>query len=144
MIADNVGDPDTVLLVDRDSERGDQLAGILQGITALVLTQKLALRWITLGEMHYLTFHRVERPDIAVRRDDDALHLSELAVEVPALGRRQRFARIVELRNRLRLEVAHPHVIAGIEREPEAWAADAAARESGQRRRQRLAVRRYL
>ena len=55
--------------------RSDQLAGVLRRIARLVLTQQLALGGIAFGDMDYLALHRIECPDIADGRGDDALQM---------------------------------------------------------------------
>jgi hypothetical protein len=47
----------------------------LRRIARLVLTQQLALGGIAFGDMDYLALHRIECPDIADRRGDDALQM---------------------------------------------------------------------
>ena len=68
-----------------------------------------------MGNCTNWAFDRVERPDVAVGRGDDALHLAELAVEVLALGRRERLAGVVEHRDGLGLEAGHPDFVVGVE-----------------------------
>ena len=43
MVRNGVGDPDTVLLIDGESEWSQKLAGVLQGIAGLVLTKNCTL-----------------------------------------------------------------------------------------------------
>jgi hypothetical protein len=70
--------------IDGDAERCDQLAGVLERIAGRILAVQLALRGVALGEMHHLSLHRVDGPDIPVGRDDDALHVAELALQSPS------------------------------------------------------------
>ena len=93
VVRDGVGNPDAVLLVDGESERPDEFAGVLQRIAGLVLAEELDLGRVALGKLHDLALDQVERPDISARRGDDALHLADLAVKVPPLGGRQRLCR---------------------------------------------------
>jgi hypothetical protein len=130
VLTDDVRDPNIVLLVYRERERCDEHARVFERTATLVLTQQFALCRITFGEMNYLPFHRVERPDVTIGGCDDALHLPKLAVEVPACGRRQWLPGVIELRDRLSLEARHPDVVSSIEGETEARATDAPASEA--------------
>src|SRR5262245_15404375 len=65
-------------------------------------------------KMKQLRFADAERPYIAVWSSDNALHQSELAVERNSLGRRHRFAILVEHRDRLAAIGTEPGIIVGI------------------------------
>src|SRR5208337_5407073 len=96
VIAQDIGDPNVVPLVDGEREGKQQLAWILERIATGVVAQNLTLRGIALGYMNQLGAHRIGGPDVATGRDNDALHVGEPAAEVPALGGRKRRAVLVE------------------------------------------------
>src|SRR5208282_425492 len=77
------------LLVGGEREGQQELARIRQGIPTGVLAQKLALGRSALGETNDLRLERVGGPDVSAGRDDDALHLADLAAEIIALRRRE-------------------------------------------------------
>jgi uncharacterized membrane-anchored protein len=111
-------------------EWSKQLARVLQGIAGLVLAEELDLGGIALRHIDDLGLLYVERPHIALGSDDDALHLAELAAEVVTVGRRQRLARLVELRNRLGAVGGAPHIVVGINGQAKTDTFDSAARKA--------------
>jgi len=54
VITDETCDPDAVLLINRETERPEQLAGVLERIAALVLAQQFALGGVPAGKMNEL------------------------------------------------------------------------------------------
>ena len=80
--AEGVGHPDPVLLVDAEVERRDER---LARLDRPALADDPALGRIALGEVDELALRDAQDPDIAARRDDHALHQSELAVEGDAV-----------------------------------------------------------
>src|SRR5262249_44396220 len=72
VIAEDVGNPDVVLLVDGKRERRQHLTGISEWIATRA--KDLSLGRITLGKMNQLVAQRVGGPHIPAGRDDDALH----------------------------------------------------------------------
>src|SRR6516164_2322894 len=135
-----VRDPDPVLLVDREVERRSQVARVLPRVPCTVLKQQFALGWITFGEMDHLTLLDVNGPNIAAGRDYDTLHQAKLAVEIVALWWRERFAVVVELRNRLAAVARYPNVVVSVDGHAKADALEAAAGVSRGPWRQRPAV----
>ena len=51
MVGNRVGDPDTVLLIDGESEGPHQLAWVLEWIAGLVLAEELDFGRIALGKL---------------------------------------------------------------------------------------------
>ena len=140
--ADAVADPDAVLLVDGQMERGEQAAGVVQRVLALVLAVDARLGRIALRQMHDLALALVHRPDVAGARDDDALHLAELAVDGPAVRRRQRLAALDRSGRCSGWHSRSPRPCpARRSASPKPTPEQAAAGEAGGHRRQRLAVR---
>src|SRR5262249_15343872 len=117
------------------------MPGIPERISRLIHEEKLHLLGIALWEIYDLGVLNVVRPDVAVGRDDDLLHQAELAAEGPALGWGERFAGLVELDDGFAAVAGAPDVVLRVDRQSEADALDAAAGESGGRRRERLADR---
>ena len=133
-----VRDPDPVLLVDGEVERRRERFARLG---AVAFADNAALGPVALGEVQQLALRDAERPDIAVGRDDDALHQPEPAAEGDALGRRQRLAVLVEYRDGFAAIAGKPDIVLRVDRRAEGTALHAAAGKAGRDRRQRLAVR---
>jgi hypothetical protein len=110
-IATAICDPDAVLLVNRDTEGGEQVAGIIQRIAGMIYKEELHLVRISLGQVDDLGVPDVERPDITVGRDNDALHLAQPATKGIAARWGERFAGLVELHNRPAAVGGRPAVV---------------------------------
>src|SRR5215472_14781413 len=72
------------------------------------LAHNAALRPITLGKVHELVLGNAENPHVTVGGDDDTLHQAKLMVKRDAVRRRQRFAVLVENRDRLSAVTVRP------------------------------------
>ena len=79
-----VGDPDPILLIHREVERPLDLERAVHGLAIHGAAQDAPLRGVALGQMNDLALFIVERPDVAIRRGDDALHRAQSSVEVVA------------------------------------------------------------
>src|SRR5262249_39636999 len=116
VVASGVRDPDPILLIDAEMKRSAEIAAR----TLLVaLADDPPFGDIALREVEQLILRDAERPHVAARRDDDALHQSELASERDALRRRQRLAILVEHRERLAAVGRKPRVVLGVDRSTE-------------------------
>ncbi len=80
-----VGDPDPVLLIDGQMERGLDLEGAVHGFAVHGAAEDAAFRGVALGQINDLTVPIVERPHVAIRGDDNALHLEHLEMREPNL-----------------------------------------------------------
>src|SRR5262245_9204011 len=90
--------------------------------------------------MKELCFRQTKRKHVAARRDDDALHKAELAIEGDALRRCQRLATLVEHRNRFASVRAEPGIVLGIDCGPKGATLHAAAGKAGRQRRKGFSV----
>ena len=140
-VGDRVGDPNPVLLIDRQVKRTVQLARpILVGRPCRSLAEEFGFARVALGQVHDPVIAEVECPDIAIGRDDDALHDAELAAEVVALGWRQRLSSLVEQRYGLPARAIHPHAVVRIDCGPESRTQQTPTRKPGGNRRKRMAI----
>src|SRR5215471_13656490 len=123
-----VRDPNPILLINGEVKwREERLARL----GAVAFADDPAFGPVALGEVQELALRGAERPHVAARRDDDALHQAELAVEGDALRRSQRLAVLVEYRNRLAPVAGKPGVVFGVNRKSKAAALHPAAGEAG-------------
>src|SRR5262245_4381953 len=134
-----VRDPDAILLVDGEVERPEKR---LAWLGAVAFADDPALGPITLGEVDELALRDAQSPHVATRRDDDALHQAELAVEGDALGGCQRLAVLVEHRNRLAAVGGEPSIVVGIDRRAKSATLHPATGEARCHWREGLPVRR--
>src|SRR5262245_11660931 len=123
-----VRDPDPILLVDGKVEWPEER---LARLGAVAFADDPALSPVALGEVQELALRDAESPHVAARRDDDALHQSELPIEGDALRRCQRLAVLVEHGNRLAPVAGKPGVVLGVDRRAKRAALHAAAGEPG-------------
>src|SRR5262245_38354754 len=86
---------------------------------------------VTLREVQELALRDAESPNVAARRDYDALHQPELPIEGDTLRRCQRLAVLVEHRNRLAPIAGKPGVVLGVDRRAERSALHATPGEPG-------------
>src|SRR5207249_1793839 len=77
-------DPDPILLINGEMERRLDLKRAVNRFAILRAAKNLSFRGVSLRHINDLALFVVERPDVAIRRDDDALHLTELSAEVIA------------------------------------------------------------
>jgi hypothetical protein len=69
-VADGVGDPDPILLIDRQMERPVQFAvAILARLAGGSLAEELGLAGVPLGQIDDFVLAKIERPDVSARRD---------------------------------------------------------------------------
>src|SRR5215813_6929508 len=123
-----VRDPDPILLINGEVKwREERLARL----GTVAFADDPAFSPVTLGEVQELALRDAERPHVAARRDDDALHQAELAVEGDALRRCQRLAVLVEHRNRFAPVAGKPSVVPGVNRKSKGAAFHPAAGEAG-------------
>ena len=145
VIAEEVGDPDVVLLVNGECERRQDLARISKGIGIAGLAKDFAFGWIALGEMNQVGTQRVGGPDIPTGRNDDALHFVERAAEGIALGWREWLTVLVEQGKVIvARETRHPCIVIGVDGQPETGAEKATTGEAGDWGRERCAIGREL
>src|SRR5262250_993336 len=88
-----VRDPDPILLINGEVKWPEER---LARLGAVPFADDPAFGPVTLGKVHELALRDAERPDVAVRGDDDALHQAEPAVEGDPFRWRQRLAGLVE------------------------------------------------
>src|SRR5262249_31640224 len=93
-----IRDPDPILLIDGEVKWPEER---LARLGAVAFADDPALGPVTLGDVHELALRDAQCPYVAARRDDDALHQAELAIEGDTLRRCQRLAVLVEHRHRL-------------------------------------------
>src|SRR5262245_22593749 len=111
-----VRDPDPILLINGEVKwREERLARL----GTVAFADDPAFSPVTLGEVQELALRDAERPHVAARRGDDALHQPELPIEGDALRRCQRLAVLVEHRNRFAPVAGKPGVVLGIDRRAE-------------------------
>src|SRR5450755_5172694 len=79
-----IGDPDPILLIHREMEGLPDLQRAVHGLAIHSPAQDTALRGVSLRQMDDLALFIVERPDVAIRRGDDALHRTQLPPEIVA------------------------------------------------------------
>src|SRR5262249_10349304 len=96
---------------------------------------------VTLWEVYELALRDAERPHVAARRGDDALHQAEPPIEGDTLQRRQRLAGLIEYCNRLAPVGRKPGVVLGVYSRAERATLHPAARNPGGDGCQRFAVR---
>src|SRR5262245_51293518 len=84
-----VRDPDPILLVDGKVKWPEER---LTGLGAVAFADDSALGPVALGDVCELALRDAERPHVAARRGDDALHQTELPIESDTLRRCQRLA----------------------------------------------------
>src|SRR5215831_21343815 len=93
-----VRDPDPILLINGEVKWPEER---LARLGAVAFADDPAPGPVTLGEVQELALRDAERPHVAARRGDDALHHPELPIEGDTLRRCQRLTVLVEHRNRL-------------------------------------------
>src|SRR5262244_1290509 len=133
-----VRDPDPILLIAGEVNWPEER---LARLGAVAFADDTAFGPVTLGDVDELALRDAQSPDVAARRDDDALHQAELPIEGDALRRCQRLAVLVEHRNRLAPIGRKPGVVLGVDRRTERVTLHAAPGKPSGDRRQRFAVR---
>src|SRR5262249_50907217 len=111
-----VRDPDPILLVDDKVEWSEER---LARLGAVAFADDPGLGPVTLGDVDGLALRAAQRPHVAARRSDDALHQAEPTIEGDTLRRCQRLAVLVEHRNRLAPIGRKPGVVLGVDRRAE-------------------------
>src|SRR5262249_53895912 len=111
-----VRDPDPILLIDGEVKWPEKR---LARLGAVAFADDPTLGPVTLGKVQELALRDAESPNVAARRDYDALHQPEFPIESDTLRRRQRLAVLVEHRNRLAPIARKPGVVLGVDRRAE-------------------------
>ena len=127
-VAAAIGDPDPILLIHGEVERPLDLERAVHGFAIHGAAQDAPLRGVSLRQIDDLALFIVERPHVAIRRGDDALHLTQLSAEVVAGFGGKRLAGVaIEGGNGFAGETGGPHLIVGADGDAEAGAVNAAA-----------------
>jgi hypothetical protein len=79
-----IGDPDPILQIHGEVEGRLDLERAVHGFAVHGAAQDAPFRGVSLRQIGDLALLIIERPDVAIRRRDDALHLTELSAEVIA------------------------------------------------------------
>src|SRR5262249_19587026 len=123
-----VRDPDPILLINGEVKWPEER---LARLGAVAFADDPTLGPVTLREKQELALRDTQRPHVAARRDDDALHQPELPIEGDTLRRCRRLAVLVEHGNRLAAIAGKPDVVLGVDRRAERAALHAAAVKPG-------------
>src|SRR5271167_659898 len=105
-----VRDKDPVLVVDRHMKWSFHLTCALDRLIVFGATQYPGPRRIAVRKINELTLASVRRPYIPGGSCHDALHRSQLAIEVVTIRRGQRLTGFVKDRNRLTLDACEPAI----------------------------------
>src|SRR4051795_4006288 len=79
-----VGDPYPILLINGEMEGRLDLERAVHRLAIHGAAEDAPLAGVSLGQIDDLVLFIVERPDVAVRGGDDALHFADLAAEIVA------------------------------------------------------------